>query len=142
MKTRRGALCASATNWDLSVCSHSLCATFCPLFQKWLSTSSGAVQGRIGVALGSAFLLLDFLCAYTVKEKRLKTFAIKGLLTLFLLRIEPQKKKLCKKKTGVMRSRRKPPKLISFTSGNPYAARATAFEKAVQNFFGAWFVRT
>ena len=40
------------------------------------STSSGAVQGR--VALGSAFLLLAFLCAYFVKEKRLKSLGIKG----------------------------------------------------------------
>ena len=72
---------------------------FCPLFPKWLSTSSGAVQGR--AALGTAFLLLAFLCAYFGKEKRLKTFAIKGLLTLFLLKKQPQKKKLCKKKTGV-----------------------------------------
>jgi hypothetical protein len=48
---------------------------FCPLFQKWCPTHSGAVQGR--VALGSAFLLLAFLCAYFVKEKRLNPFAIK-----------------------------------------------------------------
>jgi hypothetical protein len=46
---------------------------FCPLFQKWLSTSSGA--RRVG---DSAFLLLAFLCAYTCKEKRLKSLGIKG----------------------------------------------------------------
>jgi hypothetical protein len=43
-------------------------------------------------------------------------------LTLFLLKQEAQKKKLCKKKMP-LRSRRQPQKLISFTLGNPYAAR-------------------
>ena len=80
-------------------CSHSTKRLFRPPFQRWLSMSSGAVQGR--VALATAFLLLAFLCASGVKEKRLKTFAIKDLLTLFLLRKQPKKKKLCKKKTGV-----------------------------------------
>jgi hypothetical protein len=46
---------------------------FCPLFQKWCPTHSGA--RRVG---DSAFLLLAFLCAYFVKEKRLKSLGIKG----------------------------------------------------------------
>ena len=45
-----------------------------------------ATEGTGRVALYSAFLLIAFLCADFVKEKRLKTFGIKGLLTLFLLR--------------------------------------------------------
>ena len=49
---------------------------FVHLFKRWCPTHSGAVQGR--VALGSAFLLLAFLCAYFVKEKRLKSLGIKG----------------------------------------------------------------
>ena len=69
---------------------------FCGAFLK-------ATEGTGRVALYSAFLLIAFLCAYFVKEKRLKPFAIKWFLTLFLLRKEAQKKKLCKKKKAVMR---------------------------------------
>ena len=60
-----------------------------------------------------------FFAALFAKEKRLNGFAIKTVITLFLLKQEAQKKKLCKKKMPFLRSRRKPPKLISFTSGNP-----------------------
>jgi hypothetical protein len=64
-------------NWDLAVCSHSTKAIVLRRFFKSdRPTRSGAVQGR--VALGSAFLLLAFLCAYFVKEKRLKSLGIKG----------------------------------------------------------------
>ena len=69
---------------------------FCGAFLK-------ATEGTGRVALYSAFLLIAFLCAYFVKEKRLKDFAIKTVITLFLLRKEAQKKKLCKKKKAVMR---------------------------------------
>ena len=40
---------------------------FCPLFQKWLSTSSGAVKGAQPL-LGISFWEL-FLCASGFKEK-------------------------------------------------------------------------
>jgi hypothetical protein len=45
---------------------------FCPLFQKWLSTSSGAVQGR--AALGSPFLFCQafFFVALMPKKKALQ----------------------------------------------------------------------
>ena len=88
---------------------------FRPPFQRWLSTSSGAGTGR--VALYSPFLLLAFLCGYLAKEKRLKAFGINSPKTLFLLKQEAQKKKLCKKK-------------MPFCAN---AARAVAFEKATQN---------
>ena len=83
---------------------------FCGAFLK-------ATEGTGRVALYSAFLLISFLCAYFVKEKRLKDFAIKTVITLFLLRKEAQKKKLCKKKMPFLRSSR----------------WASAFEKAEQN---------
>ena len=44
--------------------------SFAELFQK-------ATEGTGRVALYSAFLLIAFLCAYAVKEKRLNLFAIK-----------------------------------------------------------------
>ena len=74
---------------------------FCGAFLK-------ATEGTGRVALYSAFLLIAFLCAYFVKEKRLKPFAIKGFLTLFLLRKEAQKKNLCKKKKAVFVELRAP----------------------------------
>ena len=74
---------------------------FCGAFLK-------ATEGTGREALYSAFLLIAFLCAYFVKEKRLKTFSIKGLLTLFLLRKETQKKKLCKKKKAIFVELRAP----------------------------------
>ena len=70
--------------------------SFAELFQK-------ATEGTGRVALYSPFLLLAFLCGYLAKEKRPKTFAIKGFLTLFLLHKKAQKKKLCKKKMPFLR---------------------------------------
>jgi hypothetical protein len=55
----------------VDVFAQHIARLFCPLFQKWLSTSSGARR-----AGDSAFLLLAFLCAYFVKEKRLKSLGI------------------------------------------------------------------
>jgi hypothetical protein len=69
---------------------------FRPPFQRWRTTRSGAGTGR--AALYSPFLLLAFLCGYLAKEKRLKAFGINTPKTLFLLKQEAQKKKLCKKK--------------------------------------------
>ena len=69
---------------------------FCGAFLK-------ATEGTGRVALYSAFLLLAFLCAYFGKEKRLKIFAIKGLLTLFLFEEEAPKEKALQKEKGRIR---------------------------------------
>jgi hypothetical protein len=58
--------------------SDHLVRLFCVAFSK-------ATARRAG---DSAFLLLAFLCARFVKEKRLKTFGIKGATMLFLLKQE------------------------------------------------------
>ena len=71
---------------------------FCGAFLK-------ATEGTGRVALYSAFLLIAFLCAYFVKEKRLKIFAIKGLLTLFLFEEEAPKEKALQKENGRIRLR-------------------------------------
>ena len=76
------------------------------------------------------------------QRKAAKNFWYQRSFNAFSFEVKGPKEKALQKENAVMRSRRKPPKLISFTSGNPYAARAVAFEKAPQNFFCAWFVQT
>ena len=48
--------------------------------KKFYPAFSKAGEGTGRAALSSAFLLLAFLCAYTVKEKRLTNFGIKNCL--------------------------------------------------------------
>ena len=105
LRARNRSVCSS--NFDLSngcaPCSHSLCAIVLRRFFKSdRPTRSGAVQGR--VALGTAFLLLAFLCASYGKEKRLKSLGIKrqfAFVTLFSLAVQPQRKKLGKKEMAI-----------------------------------------
>ena len=81
---------------------------FALTFSDCFASAFSKADARAALAQKTAFLLLAFLWAFFSKEKRLKIFAIKGLLTLFLLKIEPQKKKLCKKKMGVFVELRAP----------------------------------
>ena len=59
---------------------------FCDCFVHFFKSGALRVAALAAQAI-RPFLLLAFLWASFSKEKRLKSFAIKGLLTLFLLQL-------------------------------------------------------
>jgi hypothetical protein len=72
---------------------------FRPPFQRWLSTSSGAVQGR--AALGSALSFVSFSLGLFLQRKAAKPFWYQDLLDAFFFGSIATKKKALQKRNGV-----------------------------------------
>ncbi len=115
----------------LAPCSHKLGA-----IKKFLSNFfQKSWRGVERVAPHTALSFVSFSLGLFFQRKAAKRLCYQYLLDAFSFETIGTKEKALQKENAVMRSRRKPPKLILFASGNPYAARASAFEKAGQNFF-------
>ena len=76
---------------------------FRPPFQRWLSTSSGAVQGR--VALGSALSFVSFSLGLFLQRKAAKDFWYQDLLDAFSFATRGTKEKALQKENAVFCAR-------------------------------------
>ena len=105
---------------------------FRPPFQRWFSTSSGAVQGR--VALGSALSFVSFSLGLFLQRKAAKPFWYQDLLDAFSFATRGTNLSCLTYVSHLLTQNRK---RKSFAKRKcrfcANASRAVAFEKATQN---------